>query len=980
MNKPTVRLAGLRRTLAIGALSPLLMTAALQAQTAAEAETPVPASASGTDDDLVILDKFEVVGSRIKRLDNESVSPVVQIRPATMQATGYVSIADALRSLPYNGGQALTSADAGTSFTPGISTINLRGLGNNNTLVLINGRRSAPYSVPGYDGFQTMFDLNSIPEAALDGVEILKDGASALYGSDAVAGVVNFRFRRDFQGTIAKAEVGNYFDTGGMLLKASVLSGAVVGKTSIVSSIDWSRQDPVFARDLKISREADKSAAAVAAKPYYRGSGWEDVTVPGYTFANEAEYVALGSSWYGLSSDPVADGIFDGRSSRGYPGYVSFVTDDGAERFTYTTPTSSPRTTEPVSGSNRYNFQEDSGLFSQEERYSFFTSIRHDFSDALYGFADLSFSRSESNSQSAPTPVDIESEQGLTTGSYMYLPWSNPYNPFSPDTNNTNPDGLTNGRRRLVELGNRVSEVTSDTPRAVLGLGGKITGWEGWTWESAGMYAKNRVKTNALNAVTDFGMQQALLGLTEGSDGKLTYNPSTPASERVYFNWFGENDPAIAEFLSTTNRTGASLRYLSADISASGPLYNLPGGPLGLAVGAEFRKEKFANERSELNATANIVGGDEGTSSRGQRDVTSVYGELSVPVVKGVEFQVAGRFEKYSDKDFPRSVRPKLGFKVRPNDWLLLRGSYSKSFKAPDLAYLYTSSTTTFTSFPIWDSETEGWVDGLKVVTVGNPVLKPELTDSWYAGLVIEPKGVLKGLEFDLDFFRYERSNLLDQYSNYFGYSQFLTKAASGDVRFANKVIRDPDTNEVVYVRDDYTNIYNGLTQGVDAAVRYHWETGRFGDVILGASVTYNDKNELDGENYVGTRVNARWNGTASIAWLYRDWEVNSYAVYRGRRTGSYDLGSIFGPADYPDPADYEEQSDNLYVSYRIKPQVTLNASVTYKGFKKLKVTVGVNNLLNDEPPSDPQETSGFTPGVSDPAPAFWYVALEREF
>ena len=175
---------------------------------------------------------------------------------------------------------------------------------------------------------------------------------------------------------------------------------------------------------------ADFSAAAVAAKPYYRGSGWEDVTVPGYTFANEAEYVALGSSWYGLSSDPVADGIFDGRSSRGYPGYVSFVTDDGAERFTYTTPTSSPRTTEPVSGSNRYNCQEDSGLFSQEERYSFVTSIRHDFSDALYGFADLSFSRSESNSQSAPTPVDIESEQGLTTGSYMYLPWSNPYNPF----------------------------------------------------------------------------------------------------------------------------------------------------------------------------------------------------------------------------------------------------------------------------------------------------------------------------------------------------------------------------------------------------------------------------------------------------------------------------------------------------------------------------------------------------------------------
>lgn len=991
MNVPTFRMSGLARACAVRVLSPLLLTAVLRAQVAPAA--PAASPGGGEDQDLVVLDKFEVVGSRIKRLDGETVSPVVRIEPSTLQATGFTSIGDALRSLPFNGGQALTSADAGGSFTPGISTMNLRGLGNNQTLVLINGRRSAPYAAPGYDGFQTMFDLNSIPEAAIDSVEILKDGASALYGSDAVAGVVNFKFRRDFQGAVAKAEVGNYFDTGGLLKKASLIAGTVQGKTSVVATVDWEQRDPVFARDLSYSRSADKSAKADTTKPSYRGSGWENITVPGQSFASEADYVAyaLENHPFGpFSGSPIDDYIFDNTSGRGFPGYVKFrtpvldendvpeVDPDTGEPvtdtypYTYGSATADPRGEAPEVGVNYYDYQTATSLFPKVERYSFFSTIRHEFSANLYGFADLSFSRVKSEVHSAPTPVDLESEQGLSTGSQMYLPWENPYNPFALDAYNTDPNGLSTGRRRMIELGDRINAVTSDTPRAVLGLGGKFAATDTWSWETAGLYAKNRVRNIARNSVTDFGMQQALLGLTRAGDGGLTYNPATPASQRVYFNWFGENDPAFARFLAIENPNTASLEYWSYDASASGALYDLPGGPLGLALGTEYRREKFASERTALNATANIVGGEEGTSSYGKRNVTSLFGELSLPVFKAVEFQVAGRFEDYSDKDFASSLRPKVGVKIRPTDWLLLRASYSKSFKAPDLAYLYTSTQTSFTSNTIWDAQTGREIDGLKIVTMGNPTLRPELTDSWYAGVVVAPKGALKGLEFDLDFFRYEQKNVLGQYSQYYGYTKFLSMAAAGDPRFTSKVIRSALTGEVIEIHDDYTNISSGLTQGADIGVRYHWDTRAAGDLVFGVNATYNDQSAIDGENFVGTRLNARWNATASVGWLFRDWEWNAYGVYRGRRTGTVDLGTTFA-AEY-------DQDDNLYVEYSIKPQFTLNTSVTYKGFKKLKVTVGVNNVFNSEPPFDPQEPVGFTPGVSDPEPAFWFVSLEREF
>ncbi len=932
----------------VGALLALMLGA-----TASPIAFGQPAPGTDTEEETVELQRFEVTGSRVKRLDAETVSPVVVLRFDDIRTSGFTTIADAVRALPYNNGQALTPTDSGTSFTPGVNSFNLRGLGNNNTLVLVNGRRAVPYAAPGFNGFQTVFDLNSIPEAAIESMEILKDGGSALYGSDAVAGVVNFKLRRDYEGFYVSAEVGDYFDTGALLKKGAVVTGATTssGRTNLFLAASWAEQDAVYARDLKYSRNADKSDLAHKASPYYDITGIN--TAEGYTSLQD--YLDED----GLT-DPISDGFFDNRSSFGFPGYV--VANGSRRRFLE--PTNNPTVEGSTGGINYYNFQETSGLFPSYRNYSFFTTARHEFTDTLYAFAEVSFSRTETESDAAPTPAALESEQGLTIGSRMTIPAYNTYNPWGVD--------ITSGRRRLVELGNRVNDVQSDTPRILAGLGGELPLqglFNDWTWEVAAMYSKNTVTNLNAGSVADYGLQQALNGLTRQGDGSLTWDPNTPQEERVYFNWFGVNEQAFADFLSIENPTSSSLEYRSYDFSASGSVFDLPAGAIGLSIGGEHRKEDLADVQTNLNATSNIIGGSAGTSSFGGRSVTSFYAEAVVPVTHWFEVQLAGRYEDYSDEGFNDDIRPKVGLKFRPLDWLIFRASYSESFKAPDLAYLYTGAMTTFTSSQYFDPVT-GLDDQIQIRVAGNPDLQPETTDTYYAGITLEPqRGLLRGLSASFDYFNFKQKDLLAQLTDFYEYSDFLSRAAAGDPLFASKVVRDSATQQLLYIADDYSNISEAEYKGYDFEVGYRWNTATLGRFYTAVSGTYIDSYTIDGDEVAGSSLTPRFNGNIAFNWIYRDWQWNLFGVYRGKRSGSVGLGYFTDP-----------DIDSLYIAYKLKEQFTLNTSVAYRGFEGTTITVGVNNVLNDDPPVDPFEGSGTTPGVNDPYPAFWYVRLEHQF
>ncbi len=975
MNPAPARKAKALLALALGIALPYPAVA----QTA-PAPTPTPTSSTTTTDEngkeVVKMETFEVTGSRIKRLDLETVSPVIEVSAANIETQGFTTIGDALRALPFNSGQALTPVDAGSSFTPGVSTINLRGLGNNTTLVLINGRRAVPYASPGFDGFQTVFDLNSLPMEALEGIEILKDGGSAIYGSDAVGGVVNFKLRRDYEGFDTSVEVGNYGSTDGFYKRGTVVSGATSAKASIMVAASYEDQNAVFGRDLSYSANADKTDLASRGSPYWSATGWQQM---GYK--SEKAYLAdlsadLSNEWGVTLTDPVRDswfGLADNRSSRGYPGYVVI---DGTP-MTFSSPTNTPTVDDAVPGDNPYNFMEAEGMFPKSRKMSCYSFLKYDITDKLYAFAEASFARNESDNYSASTPADLEDSNGLTSGTVgtpdgMHIPSYNPYNPWGED--------IYTGRRRLIEEGPRYSETTSDTPRLVVGAGGKIL--EDWSWEAGAMYSKNTVDSVSMNDVTDYGLQEALMGLTRLSDGSLTWNPETPQASRVYYNWFGENEPAMAKFLDVENPNSASLEYINLDISANGHVFpNLPYGPIGLAIGAEHRQEEFANVRTDLNATGNIVGGDEGTSSFGSRDLSAVYAEADVPILKNVplvqtlEMQLAGRYEQYSDKGFAKQVRPKVGLKYRPLSWLILRGSYSKSFKAPDLAYLYTSSTTTYTASQIFDPITQTY-DQLKVLTGGNPNLKPELTDTYYGGLSIEPAGKLKGLDVTVDWFRFQRKNLLASLTDYYGYDQFLSEAAAGNPLFADKVVRDPDDNKIVYLKDTYTNISTGQYRGVDLSASYLWKTHNIGNIFGEVQSTWIDRLDVDGDNVVGTYLTARWNATADLRWDKGDWDVRLFGVYRGRRVFSADADI----QDWGLSSPLANGDAHLWYNYNIRAQYTQNVSVTYRGLRHYELTVGVNNAFNSKPPVDFTDVTGTTNGINDAAPLFWYCRVEMKY
>jgi len=909
-----------------------------------QAASQPAATTTTTGTDVVQMQKYEVTGSRIKRLDSETVSPVVQLTQSDIQVKGFPTFADAIRSLTFNGGEALTPIDAGTSFTPGISTFNLRGLGNNNTLVLINGRRAASYATPGYDGLQSMFDLNSIPDAAIESMDLLKDGGSALYGSDAVAGVLNIKLRKDYQGSQFSVGYKNYFNTSSPTKEASVLMGTRSGKASVFVAGSWRDNAGIMARDLYYTRNADNTDIAHKANPRFVVTGTGDV-----------------NDLLDPGENPIDDGFFDNRSGSGIPGYVNLD-----NRYTFDGPTNHPTTANAVIGYNPYNYQQDTTFLPKTRTYSFYTRGSYDFNPYITAAVEVSLTHNEANVCAAPTPVVLANEHGLDTTTSMYIPSYNAFNPWGVD--------ITSGARRLVEAGPRINNVTADSPRLLFSLSGQLpetTFFKDWTWDAGVLHSRSSVTNLNQGTVPDYRMQQALMGLLDDGNGGLIWSPTAPASERTYFNWFGVNDPRFGKFLSVNNPVSFINTFSSFDLHASGPVAQLPGGPIGVSLGYEHYMQSSGVYQTDLNATGNIIGGSMGSSWDGNRKVDAFFAEVDMPILKWLEAQVAGRYEKYSDDGFQKRVRPKFGIKVRPLDWLIVRASYAQSYRAPDLAYLYESQVTTFTASQYYDPAFPGdqsHRNQIQMNVVGNPELKPETTDTYYAGIAFEPqRGPLKGLGGSIDFFRFNQKNLLAQMTDFFSYSSILSYALQGVDPFVDMVKRSP-AGDLLYINNPYMNEQTRKTQGLDVEVNYTWPTKKYGEFYGKFDLTYNIYDKIDGINYIGSTYGRRWNATLYGSWKYRDWRVNMNIWY------------LRGTDDYLDYGFMGDDYGELLIKYHIDDQIVVNLGVTYTGFWKTEITLGVSNLFNQRPPVDPTGTDGALTYNNWMLPAMWSITVSKKF
>ncbi len=884
----------------------LALTLPAFAATAAIAQTAEETKAEAEKADKVKLETFSVTGSRIRRIDAETPQPVVRLTMSDFQATGFSTLGDAIRAMPQISGASLVSTDGGTSFTPGVSSFNLRGLGANNTLVLINGRRAAPFASAGFNGFQTVFDFNSIPVAAIESLEVLKDGASAIYGSDAVAGVININLRKDYNGLTTEISMGNTVGTDSSEQSMFAIFGTQSGKISIVGTFDFNQRAAIYGRDLDYTDESD------------------------------------GTPYGGIDQRSSQPGPIGG--VRGVTGFPQFANG----RVSYLTPQTNPTVAGAANITPLYNFQQDAGFTPETRAYGFYFRTAYDYSDTLTAFAELSFRRSTVYIDAAPTNYFSGNELGDSPGGAGVFPATNPFNPFGQN--------ILDLRYRFMELGNRVQESIADSPRIILGLEGKLP-VSNWTWDAGVTYSRNTVNQLSHNQTSDRLVQNALNGI------------SLNGSVR-YLNPFGPNDPVLINYLRITNPNYDTFEVRSMDLGASGELFNLPAGPVELAVGGELRTEKMENLGTQLNRDGQLVAGGQASDTRGDRRLYSLYAELSVPVFKSpaignLELQLAGRHEHYSD--FGRTTKPKIAAVYRPIPEVLIRGSYGESFLAPNIAFLYTSQSVSFTANSLPDPLRPGDpATQIRQFGGGNPGLQPENTKVGYAGLVLQPftrqKGsIFRDLSFGVDYIEFRQTNLLSRLSA----NQILGNLAA----FGSLVLRNPPAagqtvGTINGVLTTWQNLASGQTTAWDFNARWVLPKNRFGQFRAEVNATYAQVIEGIGATGVpfdqdGNYNTPNWRGNATLAWSKDNWSASLHTTYIGSYTTS---GS--GLAGLPD----------------VNSQVQFNPQVAYRGLWGTNVTVGVRNALNARPPLDPSDSKLVNENVNLVEPAFWYVRVSKDW
>jgi iron complex outermembrane receptor protein len=528
------------------------------------------------------------------------------------------------------------------------------------------------------------------------------------------------------------------------------------------------------------------------------------------------------------------------------------------------------------------------------------------------------------------------------------FPATNPFNPFGQN--------ILDLRYRFMELGNRVQESIADSPRMILGLQGKLP-VKNWSWDAGVTYSKNTVNQLSHNQTSDRLVQNALNGvLLEGSVR--------------YLNPFGPNDPVLINYLRITNPNYDTFEVRSADLGASGELFALPAGPVELAVGGELRTEKMENIGTQLNRDAQLVAGGVSSDTRGDRRLYSLYAELSLPVFKSstigsLELQLAARHENYSD--FGRTTKPKIAAVYRPIPEVLIRGSYGESFLAPNIGYLYTSQSVSFTGNSLPDPlRPQDPPTQIRQFGGGNPDLQPEETKVGYVGLVLQPftrqKGsIFRDLSFGVDFIEFRQTNLLSRLAA----NQILGNLAA----FGNLVLRNPPAagqtvGTISGVVTTWQNLASGQTAAWDFNARWVLPKNRFGQFRAEVNATYAQVNEGIGATGVpfdqdGNYNTPNWRGNSTLAWTKDNWSASLHTTYIGSYTTA---GS--GLVGVPD----------------VNSQVQFNPQVAYRGLWGTNVTVGVRNALNTRPPMDPSDSKLVNENVNLVEPAFWYVRVSKDW
>lgn len=809
-----------------------------------------------------------VTGSNIPTAEEVGPQPVDTYRRVDIERLGVRSATDFVQKLPIANGVSIN--ENLTTIGDGRTDIDLRGLGPKETLVLQDGRRLVTDGLAGYKVGANHFltptvDLNMIPIGLIDHIDILKDGASSIYGSDAVGGVVNVWLIHKFRGLEIYASYGNTNlgasnDQGEEL--AYLLAGTGNDKTDIVVYAEVYNRAAIYNRDRDIPSNADftRFGGIDNRSPDFAGRVGDFVYQPGLN--------------HGADS-PTQHAFPDVESN---PQYVPL--------------SSLPR------GQQLFNKNALTPAMAPVEREYFYGSLDHKICDQyLQLFADFKYVRGFWDDAWAPTPftpdvfTDATHPFGISTEG-ISVPIQNPFNPFTvadytspggfdpkqPDTKvSAAPPGtgFTTGVHYAgLEAGLRTDKITTDNFEFTAGLKGNLGEFgdyfKTWQWESGFRYSEDDRSERLGGIVNNDALRAALLDT----------NPTTA------FNPFGlnQNSPAVIDKVFTTTHRFGKASLTLEDLRVTGDLFPLPAGPLSFAIGGEHRTEHENDQPDALTASRQVTGAALPITepmvlppflpTNGSRDVWSLYWELRLPVTSptwncyglhSLELGYQERFDHYSD--FGSTERPKFFFRWQPIDSsLTLRGTYSEAYHAPALAELYTSQAQIFVLVDdpatVLPGDPLGRTPGtpltppgtgVKQTVGGNPNLNAEVAYEWTYGLVWTPAKLIKGLTLSADFYHIDLRNVtrgrdvpIILSNNFVSRTGTLPNGAPTGGVFSDLIQRDPVTGAVTDVNARIQNVNRVWTEGLDYEAIYQLDSSIFGHGNLGMFTFTFNGNYLD--------------------------------------------------------------------------------------------------------------------------------------
>lgn len=956
------------------------------------AAAPAVAQNQNQSEDTVELNAFVVTGSHIPTTEtafDARTIPVQIIRRAEIEQSGYTTAGELLQRMTVSNGGSVPLSNNATGFTPAASSTSLRGLGPDATLVLINGARVSPYPI-GTGGTTAFVDLNSIPLSAIDRVEVLKDGASATYGADAVAGVVNIILRRDFEGTEVSLGYGNTTSYDSSETMASVITGVEGDEGWLTVGFNFYNREAIFAANRPYSET-----------PPFLSSNSSPANLQ-VTRAAVAEALgqAPGAAIPGVDDDTdlFFASTYDARDSNngGLP----------PSAYTYSDGRSSV-----------YNFNETAGSYPEYERAGVFASFEKKVfgSETLRAYGDLVYQNSQTVNELAPSatgnflnPGGISIVIPSRTASPILTPgeedagartaaagaW-NPFNPFNQDISGTS-------RARLAEFGNRIYREDTDSLLVTMGL--KADGFAGdWSLDAGLRYSL--IDTASNDTLVSISRLNRIMNANDS-----IFDPSssdyigttTPYNPFGYYRNPIDNNALLVPFaqvnLHNLNKSDMGLGYIKLGTPA---LFTLPAGDVGFATGIEYRIESLTQSPDALGVSGDVIGSSTANITNADRSIGAYYAEAEIPLVEGapgayrLALNVAGRFEKFFTSHLDTFV-PKIGLRWLPvNDEFVVRATYGEGFREPSLYELFASGLT-YTLTPVSDPLTGNAEPEQDATIASSPLLEPEETKSFNVGFVWTPD-VVRGLTLSLDFWKIERAGTVTV-----DHQDIINRDFAGETLLPGESVQRDSAGNIILVNGVFRNLGNSEIKGIDIATSYVLPTDTMGRFNFAFNATYTDSYKIQQFpgapyfEYVGEGTDILFdndsgevsspgtNDDAYLQWkaqFITSWTMNHWAAsVTGNYTDGFrDFTGGFDPDDPTDPANIRQ----------VASITTWDAQVNYTAFADLdrwygdtKLTLGVRNLFDKEPPyvsGWDGNANGYPGFLYNSEGRFYYLSLTKK-